>query len=53
MTDLRTLGLWARKAAECSKLGELCGSLGDKNVESRADDRGLARAFPEGSLRVA
>lgn len=53
MTDLRTLGLWAWKATEYSKLGELCGSLGDKNIENRVDDGGLARAFPEGSLRVA
>ena len=42
-------GLWkdfgnlGRKAIEGSKLGELsCGSLEDKNVESHADDRGLA-----------
>ena len=27
---------WARKAIECSKLGELfCGSLGGKNVETQ------------------
>ena len=43
--------LWAKKATECSKHNELfCGSLEDKNVESSAEDEGLACIVSEGNL---
>lgn len=48
-----TLEFGARKAIECSKCHELfCGSLGDKNCESNADDGGLAYEVPKWSSRV-
>ena len=48
-----TLELWARKAIEYSKLGELfCGSLEDKSVEGNVEDGSLACDVSEGRLET-
>ena len=49
--------LWARKAMVCLKSGKwFCGSLKDKKVEGKADDKGLAckssRRKMKDSIRV-
>lgn len=49
--------LWknsARKTIGCSRLGEVFfGSVGEKNVESNADNGGLAWEVSERMLRVS
>lgn len=50
---LGTLELWARKAIEYSKNGELfCGSLEDKSVEGNVNNEGLACEIPVGSFII-
>ena len=48
-----TLELLAKKATECWELsGIVCGDLEDKNVESNADDGGLAVEISGRSLKT-
>lgn len=49
----RTSEIWAADFTECSKLNEpFCGSMKDKNAESRVDFGGLVCEISERSLRV-
>lgn len=49
----KILELCARKSTECWDFsGMFCGSLEDRNLESSAEDVGLACDAPEGSLKT-